>query len=58
MFSSGDISIDYSIVYLPVGVTDPIRGDSSVVTMTTGSVQLQGGQVLKEFNVTISFLEP
>ena len=56
--SFGTISIDCSIVYLPVGVTDPIQGDSSVVTMTTGSVQLQGGQVLKEFNVTISFLEP
>jgi len=44
-----------------VGVTDPIKGDSSVGTKATGSVQLQGGQVLKEFNITISedtFLEP
>ena len=59
--SVGTISVDYGIVYLPVGVTDPVQGDSSVVTMATGSVQLQGGQVLKEFNVTISedaFLEP
>jgi len=65
VFRSGDsvgiISIDYSIVYLPAGVTDPIRGNSSVVTMATGSVQLQSGQVSKELNVTISedaFLEP
>jgi len=44
-----------------VRVTDPIQGDSSVVTMATGSIQLQGGQVWKEFNVTIlkdAFLEP
>jgi len=44
-----------------VRVTDSIQGDSSIVTIATGSVQLQGGQVWKEFNVTISkdvFLEP
>jgi len=59
--SFGTISIDYSIVYLPVRVTDPIQGDSSIVTIATRSVQLQGGLVWKEFNVTISkdaFLEP
>ena len=63
MFCSGDsfgtISINYSIVYLPVGVTDPIQGDSSVVIVATGSVQLK---MWKEFNVTIisedAFLEP
>ena len=59
--SLGTIRIDYGIVYLPVGVTDPTQGDLSVVTMATGSVQLQGGQVSREFSVTISedaFLEP
>lgn len=58
--SLGTIRIDYGVVYLPVGVTDPIQGDSSVVTMATGAVQLQGGQVSREFSVTISedaFLE-
>ena len=60
--SFGTISINYSIVYLPVGVTDLIQRDSSVVTMATGSVKLKGGQMWKEFNVTIisedAFLEP
>ena len=59
--SLGTIRIDYGIVYLPVGVTDPTQGDPSVVTMATGSVRLQGGQVSTEFRVTISedaFLEP
>ena len=58
--SLGTIRIDYGVVYLPVGVTDPAQGDPSVVTMATGAVQLQGGQVSREFSVTISedaFLE-
>ncbi len=53
----GVISIDYSIVYLPAGVSD---GDPEVVTLATGSIQLQGGQSMLEFSVTISndmFLE-
>ena len=57
----GIISVDYGVVYLPVGVVDPALGDPSVVTMATGSVQLQGGQSLVEFSVEIrdeAFLEP
>ena len=53
--------MDYNVVYLPVGVSDPALGDTSVVTMAAGSVQLQGGQTLAEFSIQISddaFLEP
>ncbi len=56
--SMGVISVDYTIIYLPAGVSD--SGDPRVIALTTGSVQLQGGQSTLEFSVTISndmFLE-
>lgn len=54
------ISVEYTIVYLPLGTSDPAEGDPSAVTMATGAQQLQGGQTLVEFDVEIrneAFLE-
>ena len=53
----GVLSVDYSVVYLPLGVTDPIQGTPIV---TEGPLRLEGGQERAEFDVTITdelFLE-
>lgn len=56
----GIVAVDYTIVYLPAGVTDPTQVDASTAPVLSGSVQLQGGQTLRDFSVTIddtTFLE-
>ena len=56
----GIIAVDYSILYLPAGVMDPIQVDRSTALILSGSIQLQGGQTVKDFSVTIDdtvFLE-
>ena len=56
----GIIAVDYSIVYLPPGVTDPQLGSSGVVAPAMGSIQIQEGQSSLQFNVRLmsgAFLE-
>ena len=58
--STGIVAVDYAVVYLPLGTTDPTMGVTGVATIATGSVQIQGGLILREFSVPISddaFLE-
>lgn len=58
--SVGIVAVDYRVVYLPFGTSDPAQGVTGVTTMETGSVSLQGGQTLRAFSVPISddaFLE-
>lgn len=56
--TNGVLAVDYSVVYLPLGVTDPALG---IPIVAEGSQRLEGGQERAEFDVTISdelFLEP
>lgn len=56
----GGLAVDYSILYLPAGITDPSQVDASTVLDLSGSVQLQGGQTLGDFSVAVddsAFLE-
>ena len=58
--SAGAIAVDYSIVYLPPGVSDPLQGSMGVVAPAMGSVQMQDGQSLLQFSVPLmgnAFLE-
>ena len=51
--TTGTISVDYSVTYLPQGVTDTSEGDSSVFAMASGSVRLLGGQMVAEWDLEI-----
>ena len=54
------IAVDYSIVYLPPGVSDPLQGSTGVVAPAMGSVQIQDGQSSLQFSVPLvsdAFLE-
>lgn len=58
--SVGTIAVDYSIVYLPPGVSDPLLGSSGIVVPAVGSVQIQDSQSSLQFNVPLmsgAFLE-
>ena len=58
--SAGTIAVDYSIVYLPPGVSDPLQGSTGVVAPAMGSVQIQDGQSSWRFSVPLmsdAFLE-
>ena len=45
--------MDYSVTYLPQGVSDPSDGDTSVFAMASGSVRLVGGQMVAEWDLEI-----
>ena len=52
--------MEYTAVYLPPGTTDPVNGDTSVLTNQANSVNMLGGQteVTIEVNIaTNAFLE-
>ena len=52
--------MDYSIVYLPPGQSDPLQGTTGVVAPAMGSIQIQEGQTSLQFNVPLmsdAFLE-
>ena len=51
--TTGTISVDYSVTYLPQGVSDPSEGDTSVFAMASGSVRLVGGQMVAEWDLEI-----
>ena len=56
----GTIAVDYYIVYLPPGVSDPLLGTTGVVAPAMGSVQIPEGQSSLQFNVPLmsdAFLE-
>ena len=58
--SIGIVSVDYNIIYLPLGTTDPSQVNLATALTFTGSVQLQGGQTLRDFSLTVpnsAFLE-
>lgn len=58
--SVGTIAVDYGIVYLPPGVSDPQQGTAGVVVPAMGSVQMRDGQSSLQFNVPLmsgAFLE-
>ena len=58
--SAGAIAVDYSIFYLPPGVSDPLQGSAGVVAPAMGSVQMQDGLSSLQFNVPLmsdAFLE-
>lgn len=49
----GTIAVDYSVVYLAEGVSDPSAGDPSVFAMASGSVRLVGGQTMAEWDLEV-----
>ena len=51
--TTGTISVDYLLAYLPEGVSDPAEGDASVFASASGSVRLVGGQMVAEWDVEI-----
>ena len=54
----GVLSVEYSVLYLPLGVTEPAQG---MPVAAQGSERLEGGQDRAEFSITISnelFVEP
>lgn len=58
--SAGTIAVDYSIVYLPPGFSDPLQGSTGVVAPAMGSVQIPDGQSSLQFSVPLmsdAFLE-
>lgn len=58
--SIGTIAVDYSVVYLPPGVSDPLQGSVGDVAPAMGSIQLQDSQSLLQFSVPLlsgAFLE-
>ena len=58
--SIGTIAVDYSIIYLPPGVSDPLQGSTGVVAPAMGSIQIQDGQSSVQFSVPLmsdAFLE-
>ena len=58
--SVGTVAVDYDIVYLPPGVSDPLLGTTGVVAPVMGSVQIPEGQSSLQFNVPLmsdAFLE-
>ena len=58
--SVGTIAVDYSIVYLPLGRSDPSQGTTGVVAPAMGSIQIPEGQMSLQFNVPLmsdAFLE-
>lgn len=58
--SIGIVAVDYTVAYLPPGVTDPESVDAAMALTITGSVQFQGGQTRRDFSETLAnsaFLE-
>lgn len=56
----GTIAVDYQIVYLPPGVSDPLLGTMGTVAPAMGSIQIPEGQSLLRFNIALmsdAFLE-
>ena len=51
--TTGTISVDYYVTYLPEGVSNPSEGDPSVFAMSSGSVRLVGGQMVAEWDLEI-----
>lgn len=49
--SEGVIIVEYSVIYLPPGVSNPAMGDSSILTNAANSVMMLHGQA--EANVTV-----
>lgn len=39
----GEVTVQYSIVYLPAGVSDPADGTTGVVTPGSGSLKISAG---------------
>jgi G-protein coupled receptor 98 len=57
----GSISVGYRVLYLPPGETDPARGQSNVVSSSSGSVQMGPNQSTSSLVLNISssaILEP
>ena len=50
---TGEIIVEFSILYLPAGVTDITMGTSGEVTPGTGSVKMAEGVSSQDVNVTI-----
>ncbi len=50
---SGEITVEYRILYLPAGVTDITKGTSGEVTTGTASVTIAEGVASQDVNVTI-----
>ena len=58
--SEGVIIVEYSITYLPPGVTDPVMGDTSIFTNAASSVTMSDGEAEAIVQVNIAsnaFLE-
>ena len=58
--SEGVIIVEYSITYLPPGVTDPAMGDTSIFTNAASSVTMSDGEAEAIVQVDIAsnaFLE-
>ena len=53
--TTGDILVQYRIIYLPPGISDPFEGTSGDVAPGTGSIQMLSGQ--SSANVTVSIFE-
>ena len=49
--SEGIIIVEYSVVYLPPGVSNPAMGDTSILTNAANSVMMSDGQA--EANITV-----
>ena len=49
--NEGVIIVEYSVVYLPPGVSNPAMGDSSILTNAANSVKMSDGQA--EANITV-----
>ena len=51
--TTGTISVDYYVTYLPEGASSAADGDSSVFAAAAGSVRLVGGDSSVEWDVEI-----
>lgn len=49
--SEGIIIVEYLVVYLPPGVSNPAMGDTSILTNAANSVMMSDGQA--EANITV-----